>query len=136
MFASSGSEARIDFHARSRPPQAGQAPAPGSPIRTPASVWTSSGHTARTLPPRGPYTDRAMANRSNPANQKTSRERRRGRVEAGIRVLAPFLDLLLLVGDRVSRLLERDDPDYVLARMPTEGGSAPRGLRDRPVTRG
>jgi hypothetical protein len=53
----------------------------------------------------------------------------RGRIETGIRVVAPLLDLILLVGDRVSCLLESDDPDYVPARMPREGESAPRGLR-------
>lgn len=53
----------------------------------------------------------------------------RSRIETGIRVIAPLLDLMLLVGDRVSRLLEPDDPDYVPARMPRDGESAPRGLR-------
>jgi len=38
------------------------------------------------------------------------------RVEALIRVMAPFLDAALFVGDRLSRLLERDDPDYVAPR--------------------
>ena len=33
-----------------------------------------------------------------------------------------------VLGDRVSRILERDDPDYVPARMITPGESAPRGL--------
>ncbi len=51
----------------------------------------------------------------------------RGRIETGIRILSPLLDLLLAVGDRVSRVLERDDPEYVPARMPSEGESAPRG---------
>jgi hypothetical protein len=51
------------------------------------------------------------------------------RVELVIRVFAPALDLLLLVGDRVSRVLDRDDPDHVPARMRFEGESAPRGLR-------
>jgi hypothetical protein len=51
------------------------------------------------------------------------------RVELVIRVFAPALDLLLFLGDRVSRVLDRDDPDYVPARMPFEGESAPRGLR-------
>ena len=54
-----------------------------------------------------------------------------GRVETLIRVLAPFLDAVLFVGDRVSRLLERDDPDYVAPRMAHRGESAPRGLRGR-----
>jgi hypothetical protein len=53
----------------------------------------------------------------------------RGRIELVIRVLAPALDVMLAVGDRVSRVLSRSDPDYVPARMPYEGESAPRGLR-------
>jgi hypothetical protein len=55
----------------------------------------------------------------------------RRRIETGIRVVAPLLDLVLFVGDRVSRLLEPDDPDYMPARMAREGESAPRGLRPR-----
>jgi hypothetical protein len=57
--------------------------------------------------------------------------RLRARVEIVIRVLAPALDLLLAVSDRVSRALEPDDPDYVPARMQHHGESAPRGLRNR-----
>lgn len=53
----------------------------------------------------------------------------RRRVETVIRVLAPALDGLLAVGERISRVLERDDPDYVPARMARDGESAPRGLR-------
>jgi hypothetical protein len=52
----------------------------------------------------------------------------RSGIETLIKVAAPALDLMLAVGDRVSRLLEREDPDYVLARMPHDGESAPRGL--------
>ena len=48
-----------------------------------------------------------------------------------IHVLEPPLNLLLAVGERVSRLLTAQDPGYVPARMPLEGGSAPRGLRGR-----
>jgi hypothetical protein len=53
------------------------------------------------------------------------------RVEIVIRVLAPALDLLLAVSDRVSRVLGPDDRDYVPARMQHRGESAPRGLRHR-----
>jgi hypothetical protein len=53
----------------------------------------------------------------------------RGRIEMMIRIISPLLDLVLVAGDRISRVLERDDPDYVPARMPSEGESAPRGLR-------
>jgi hypothetical protein len=56
----------------------------------------------------------------------------RARVETMIRVLAPFLDLVLAVGERVSRVLEPDDPEHVPARMRYEGESAPRGLRNYP----
>jgi hypothetical protein len=59
----------------------------------------------------------------------------RRRIETAIRVMAPALDLVLAVGDRLSRLLEPDDPDYVPARMAHEGESAPRGLRTRPPER-
>jgi hypothetical protein len=55
----------------------------------------------------------------------------RGRIETAIRIASPMLDLLLAVGERVSRVLERDDPAYVPARMRTDGESAPRGLRPR-----
>lgn len=77
----------------------------------------------------GPYTHGAMP------TPTQSRVRWRGRVEAAIRVFEPFLDLLLLAGDRVSRLLDHDDPDYVPVRMAPEGDSAPRGLRDHPLAR-
>ncbi|MDQ6608052.1 MAG: hypothetical protein M3Z06_16090 [Actinomycetota bacterium] len=55
----------------------------------------------------------------------------RGRIELAIRLAAPVLDLVLAVGDRVSRLITRDDPTYVPARMQSEGESAPRGLPPR-----
>jgi hypothetical protein len=50
------------------------------------------------------------------------------RVERVIALLAPALDLLLAVGDRVSRVLEPDDPYSAPARMRRAGESAPRGL--------
>jgi hypothetical protein len=50
------------------------------------------------------------------------------RVERVIALLAPALDLLLAVGDRVSRVLEPADPYYTPARMRHTGESAPRGL--------
>ncbi len=59
-------------------------------------------------------------------------EKLRRRIETGIRVIAPVLDLVLLVGDRVSRVVEPDDPDYAPVRMAREGQSAPRGLRSKP----
>jgi hypothetical protein len=53
-----------------------------------------------------------------------------------IRIAAPALDLMLAIADRASRLLERDDPAYVPARMPHAGASAPRGLTAYPVRAG
>jgi hypothetical protein len=35
----------------------------------------------------------------------------RGRIETGLRVAAPFLDLLLAAGDRLSRVVDRDALD-------------------------
>ena len=35
----------------------------------------------------------------------------RGRIEAGLRVAAPFLDLVLAAGDRLSRAVDRDALD-------------------------
>ncbi|HEY2435699.1 MAG TPA: hypothetical protein VGH93_00860 [Solirubrobacteraceae bacterium] len=60
----------------------------------------------------------------------------RRRIERMIGVLAPLLDLLLAVGDRASRLLERDDRNYAPPRMAWEGESAPRGLRSPIVEAG
>jgi hypothetical protein len=45
----------------------------------------------------------------------------RRRIEAGLRVVAPALDLLLAAGDRVSRAVDRGDDD--LDRLPP--GSVP-----------
>jgi hypothetical protein len=53
----------------------------------------------------------------------------RRRIEFAIRLAAPVLDLTLAVGERLSRLLEREDPDYVPARAPLDGEAAPRSLR-------
>jgi hypothetical protein len=58
-----------------------------------------------------------------------------GRLEAALRVVGPVLDLVLAVGDRISRVLERDDPEYVPARMQGAGESAPRGLPSLPPRR-
>jgi hypothetical protein len=57
----------------------------------------------------------------------------RARIELMIRIAAPALDLLLSVGDRVCRVLERDEPGYAPARMPHSGAAAPRGLSAYPV---
>jgi hypothetical protein len=54
--------------------------------------------------------------------------RTRHRVESVIRLMAPALDLVLAVGERVSRVVERDDPEYYpprVARGPSDS-SLPR----------
>ena len=43
-------------------------------------------------------------------------QRRSDRVEAVLRLGAPFLDLLLLVGDRVSRIVAPNGDDYYAVR--------------------
>jgi hypothetical protein len=48
-----------------------------------------------------------------------------------LKLASPLLDLVIAVGERVSRVIEPDDPSYVPARMAREGESAPRGLRPR-----
>ena len=46
--------------------------------------------------------------------------RTRDRVEGVIRLIAPALNVVLAVGERVSRIVEPDDPEYYPARV--EGG--------------
>jgi hypothetical protein len=43
--------------------------------------------------------------------------RTRRRVESVIRLMAPALDLVLAAGDRVSRLVEREDVEYYPPRV-------------------
>jgi hypothetical protein len=50
--------------------------------------------------------------------------RTRRRVEGLIRVMAPALDLVLSAGDRISRIVERDDVDYYPPRV-TRGPEQP-----------
>jgi hypothetical protein len=49
--------------------------------------------------------------------------RTRERVESLIRLAQPGLNLVLAVGERVSRIVEPDDPEYYPARV--EGASEP-----------
>jgi hypothetical protein len=46
-----------------------------------------------------------------------SQLRTRRRVESVIRVMAPALDLVLAAGDRVSRIVEREDAEYYPPRV-------------------
>jgi hypothetical protein len=43
--------------------------------------------------------------------------RTRERVETVIRLVAPGLNLILAAGDRLSRIVEPDDPEYYPARV-------------------
>ncbi len=49
--------------------------------------------------------------------------RTRERVETLIRLMAPALNLVLAAGERVSRIVEPDDPEYYPARV--EGTDTP-----------
>jgi hypothetical protein len=51
----------------------------------------------------------------------------RGRIEFGLRLAAPFLDVLLAAGDRLSRAVDGDDPEPLPARL---GGDEQRALSD------
>jgi hypothetical protein len=51
--------------------------------------------------------------------------RTRRRVESVIRLMAPALDVMLAVGDRVSRLVGRDDIDYYPPRVRREESPPP-----------
>jgi hypothetical protein len=54
--------------------------------------------------------------------------RTRRRVEGVIRLMAPALDLVLAVGDRVSRIVEREDVEYYPPRV-TRGSETTPGRR-------
>ena len=53
----------------------------------------------------------------------------RQRIESGLAVVAPALDLLLAAGDRLSRAVERDDLDWVPPRRALTYGT-PRNLEE------
>ena len=61
--------------------------------------------------------------------------RTRRRVESVIRLMAPALDVVLAVGDRVSRIVERDDPEYYAPRVGRSAEDALRAAGDRPAKR-
>jgi hypothetical protein len=52
-------------------------------------------------------------------------------VESVIRLMAPALDVVLAVGDRVSRIVERDDPEYYPPRVGRNAEDALRAAGDR-----
>jgi hypothetical protein len=47
------------------------------------------------------------------AKLSSNQLRWRGRIETGLRIAAPFLDLVLAAGDRLSRFVDRDKPDLL-----------------------
>jgi hypothetical protein len=51
--------------------------------------------------------------------------RTRHRVESVIRLMAPALDLLLAAGDRLSRVVEREDVEYYPPRVTRRNAGAP-----------
>ena len=55
--------------------------------------------------------------------------RTRERVEAVIRLGAPALDLVLAFGERLSRIVERDDVEYYPPRASSEGPPQPSASR-------
>jgi hypothetical protein len=55
-----------------------------------------------------------------PEQRRTTR-----RVESAIRLMAPALDVMLAVGDRVSRLVGRDDIEYQPPRVRREESPPP-----------
>ena len=79
---------------------------------------------------------------TSPRNPPTAAQRRNvQRAERVIGVAAPFLDLLLAVGDRISRIAEPEDHEYYPVRTegmppPDEGGAARRRGGDAAGRRG
>jgi hypothetical protein len=51
--------------------------------------------------------------------------RTRRRVESLIRLMAPALDVVLAVGDRVSRVVEREDVEYYPPRVTRSSEQTP-----------
>lgn len=58
----------------------------------------------------------------------TQQRRRQARIERGIGLAAPALDALLWVGDRIARVVERDDPGYDPPRAPAPDALVRRGV--------
>lgn len=55
-----------------------------------------------------------------------AQRRTRARIETAIRLAAPGLNLVLAVGDRLSRLIEPDDHEYYPPRGTRPGPPPPR----------
>ncbi len=52
--------------------------------------------------------------------------RTRQRIESLIRLASPALDLVLAVGERVSKIVEPDDPEYYPPRVSRESAPPPK----------
>jgi hypothetical protein len=52
--------------------------------------------------------------------------RTRRRIEGWIRLMSPVLDTVLAVGERVSKVVEREDTDYYPPRVTRRSESPPR----------
>jgi hypothetical protein len=52
--------------------------------------------------------------------------RTRQRIEGLIRLAAPALDLVLAVGERVSKIVDPDDPEYYPPRVTREAAPPPK----------
>jgi hypothetical protein len=57
--------------------------------------------------------------------------RTRERFETVIRLMAPGLNLVLAAGERLSRLVERDDPEYYPIRTSLTDGESERPKEER-----
>jgi hypothetical protein len=55
----------------------------------------------------------------------------RRRLEVGIAIAAPLLDLVLAIADRVSRVLGPGDPDPIPESVRRDGADAPRSVYAR-----
>jgi hypothetical protein len=64
------------------------------------------------------------------ANLTADQLRTRERVETLIRLAAPALNLMLAAGERLSRIVEPDDPEYYPARV-DEADASPSGATRR-----
>jgi hypothetical protein len=66
--------------------------------------------------------------------QLTARQlQTRRRIETVIRLMAPALDLVLAAGDRLSRIVERDDVEYYPPRVTRATDGSHRGGAGRPT---
>ena len=60
------------------------------------------------------------------ATMTPAQRRWRSRIESMLRISAPALDLFLAAGDRLSRVVERDDLDWVPPRRALGSPEQPR----------